>query len=167
MKITPRHIAVFVFLDLVVMAAALQFASPYLSMRGMHKAWIAKDAPEFSSYVDFPAVRTDFRDKIIREIAVHAKGSAEDTAKGALGMAVMEQILESTVSETGVRLLMEKPEAGAGAAEVSPSAEYHLRRTGWSTADLVVKRPGKEPLRIHLQQRALLRWVAVGFDQPA
>ncbi|CAB3779102.1 DUF2939 domain-containing protein [Pararobbsia alpina] len=95
----------------VVVAGATSYASPYWTLREMRGAIADKDADAFSSHVDFAALRESIRGQVM--IAMHArldtpeiKGNPLAGLGMLLGMALMNQVIDTIVSPAGVMTLM-------------------------------------------------------------
>lgn len=94
-----------------ILVVATSYASPYWTLREMRTALIDKDADAFSSHVDFPAVRESVRGQVM--IAMQArlgtpemKGNAFAGLGMLLGMALINQIIDTLVTPGGVMTLM-------------------------------------------------------------
>lgn len=95
----------------IVAAAVTSYASPYWTLREMRNAIAEKDADAFSSHVDFPALRESVRAQVM--IAMQArlgtpemKGNALAGLGMLLGMALINQVIDTIVTPAGVMTLM-------------------------------------------------------------
>jgi hypothetical protein len=124
----------------VVALAATSYASPYWTLHEMRNAIAEKDADAFSSHVDFPALRESVRAQVM--IAMQARlgtpemnGNALAGLGMLLGMALINQVIDTIVTPAGVMTLMAEgtakpldlipgrtPPHGGGPAAGTPSA---------------------------------------------
>ncbi len=102
--------AIWIGMALVALAVT-SYASPYWTLRQMRNAIVDKDADAFSSHVDFPALRESVRAQVM--IAMQARLGVPETKGNALaglgmllGMALMNQIIDTIVTPSGVMALM-------------------------------------------------------------
>jgi hypothetical protein len=127
----------------VVAMAVTSYASPYLTLREMRTAIAEKDANAFSSHVDFPALRESVRAQVM--IAMQAKLGTPEMKGNALaglgmllGMALINQVIDTIVTPAGVMTLMAEgtsrpldmlpghaPASGGAAASRSPASSVN------------------------------------------
>ena len=95
----------------VVALVATSYASPYWTLREMRNAIAEKDADAFSSHVDFPALRESVRAQVM--IAMQARLGTPEMKSNALaglgmllGMALINQVIDTIVTPAGVMTLM-------------------------------------------------------------
>jgi Protein of unknown function (DUF2939) len=95
----------------VVAVVVTSYASPYWTLRQMRNAILEKDADAFSSRVDFPALRESVRAQVM--IAMQARLGTPDMKGNALagfgmllGMALVNQVIDTMVTPAGVMTLM-------------------------------------------------------------
>jgi hypothetical protein len=137
----------------VAALAVTSYASPYWTLRQMRNAIVDKDADAFSSHVDFPALRESVRAQVM--VAMQAKLGVPETKGNALaglgmllGMALMNQIIDTIVTPSGVMALMAEgtarpldlipgrttPAPGASAPPTQPKPSARASETAPSLA---------------------------------
>jgi hypothetical protein len=92
---------------LALLAAALFYATPYLTLFRIHRAVERSDAEAVSHHVDFDLLRESVRAKVSREITRNAPQGAMAGLGQAVALGVANQMVDSVVSPAGVMRLME------------------------------------------------------------
>ncbi|ALG67789.1 DUF2939 domain-containing protein [Beggiatoa leptomitoformis] len=120
---SPRKKGSVVFISiilLVILVAGAFFATPYLTVWNMKKAYSARDAATLNSYVDFPTLRLNLKsqlsaliDKEIKGTPVNSGASPREAAQAATSFAMAKPLLEPLIDqfivpETVEKLLAEK-----------------------------------------------------------
>ena len=90
-----------------LLAAALFYATPYITLFRIHRAVERSDAEAVSRHVDFDALRENVRAKVTSEITRNAPQGAMAGLGQAMALGVANQVVDSMVSPTGVMRLME------------------------------------------------------------
>lgn len=126
--------AVFAF---VVAAAAWHFIAPWWTLREIRTAAAARDAAALAVHVDFPALRESLKSELA--VAMMAEAAAEPDGPAALGaalgVAMIDPIVDGLVSPAGLRLMFAS-ENGPGAAPIAgfgDEADVAIDRDGLST----------------------------------
>jgi hypothetical protein len=91
----------------VLLAAAVFYATPYITLFRIHRAVERSDAEAVSRHVDFDALRENVRAKVTSEITRNAPQGAMAGLGQAMALGVANQVVDSMVSPTGVMRLME------------------------------------------------------------
>ena len=92
---------------LALLAAALFYATPYLTLFRIHRAVERSDAEAVSHHVDFDLLRESVRAKVTSEITRNAPQGAMAGLGQAVALGVANQMVDSMVSPAGVMRLME------------------------------------------------------------
>jgi hypothetical protein len=86
------------------------YASPYITLYQMYQAVERKDVQEISSYVDFPSLRESVKSNV-QTIMAKETSQGQNPLLGLLastiGGAVIDPVLESVVTPSGVAALLE------------------------------------------------------------
>ena len=90
-----------------LLAAALFYATPYITLFRIHRAVERSDAEAVSRHVDFDALRENVRAKVTSEITRNAPQGAMAGLGQVMALGVANQVVDSMVSPTGVMRLME------------------------------------------------------------
>ncbi|MES2443735.1 MAG: DUF2939 domain-containing protein [Pseudomonadota bacterium] len=98
-----KRIGIIVAALLVVAAAGWWFASPWLALKGMRDAAVARDARSFSAYVDYQSVRADLVEQV-RDKGANGIGSRVAAAL----------VARAAVSPAGIRAMFALPEGEGG-----------------------------------------------------
>lgn len=92
---------------LALLAAALFYATPYITLFRIHRAVERSDAEAVSRHVDFDLLRESVRAKVTSEITRNAPQGAMAGLGQAVALGVANQMVDSMVSPAGVMRLME------------------------------------------------------------
>ena len=92
---------------LALLAAALFYATPYITLFRIHRAVERSDAEAVSRHVDFDLLRENVRAKVTSEITRNAPQGAMAGLGQAMALGVANQVVDSMVSPAGVMRLME------------------------------------------------------------
>ena len=92
---------------LALLAAALFYATPYITLFRIHRAVERSDAEAVSLHVDFDLLRESVRAKVTSEITRNAPQGAMAGLGQAVALGVANQMVDSMVSPAGVMRLME------------------------------------------------------------
>ena len=92
---------------LALLAAALFYATPYITLFRIHRAVERSDAEAVSRHVDFDLLRENVRTKVTSEITRNAPQGAMAGLGQAVALGVANQMVDSMVSPAGVMRLME------------------------------------------------------------
>jgi Protein of unknown function (DUF2939) len=127
---------IFVTVGLAV-AAVWIFFTPYLAVRGMKSAAVARDAAKLGDYVNFPALKESLKGSLNAKLASTVSKDVSGNQFGALGAAIasamLSPMIDALVTPESLALLMkgDKPVAGRGAdnsntndADVDVSMSY-------------------------------------------
>lgn len=161
-------------------AAGWLYASPFWTLKAMRDAAEARDAEALAAHVDFPALRADLKsDLSAAMMAEMARAratedmSARPDALGALGLALglamLDPLIEGMVSPAGLQMMFAGNPAAASSAtpaplrEVSASGEVTVTRNGLS--EFRVSGKGDDPAAL-VFRRDGLGWRLVGIDLP-
>jgi hypothetical protein len=88
----------------MLLAAGWYFGSPVYTLHQMRTAARAGDDSRFASYVDFPALRRDLKEKIGERMAAAARRRSGLGALGlALGAALVGPLVDRMISPEGIR----------------------------------------------------------------
>lgn len=101
----------------------------------MQSALTARDAGTFSTYIDFPGLRSDLKADAFAEIAKEARGEDESAAGFAvLGAAMMGPMIDGVISPDGLRALfaMKNPDGRDFGIMNAASDGAKIVRTGIS-----------------------------------
>ncbi|HEY0150139.1 MAG TPA: DUF2939 domain-containing protein [Allosphingosinicella sp.] len=164
---------------LIAAAGAWYYASPGMTVKAMVEAAQKGDEARFSSYVDYAALRADLKSELTNRLQEEAKrdGSAEAKLGLAMGMAMMNPIVDSMVSPKGMTVAFAnlarrqdaakeggKSPAEAKAVKGGIPADPEIRRQGLNS--FVVS--GKDtPDSGLVFERHGLGWKLSGIDLPA
>lgn len=101
----PIVIAGIALLALVAVVGGWYYVSPGVTVKAMVEAAQANDEARFSSYVDYDALRSDMKSELTDRLQEEARrdGSAEAKLGLAMGMAMMNPIVDSMVSPKGMQ----------------------------------------------------------------
>lgn len=125
-------------LAFAVAATAWHFGAPWWTLRDMRAAAEARDAGALARHVDFPALRDSLKSELAAAmIAAAASEHEELSALGAaLGLAMLDPVVDGMVSPKGLRLLFAaEPPRGGEATPVAGLAarDVAIDREGFST----------------------------------
>lgn len=154
-------------------AAGWLYASPFWTLKAMRDAAEARDAEALAAYVDFPALRADLKSDLsaamMAEMA-RARATEDMSARpDALGLAMLDPLIEGMVSPAGLQMMFAGNPAAASSAtpaplrEVSASGEVTVTRNGLS--EFRVSGKGDDPAAL-VFRRDGLGWRLVGIDLP-
>lgn len=154
-------------------AAGWLYASPFWTLKAMRDAAEARDAEALAAYVDFPALRADLKSDLsaamMAEMA-RARATEDMSARpDALGLAMLDPLIEGMVSPAGLQMMFAGNPAAASPAtpaplrEVSASGEVTVTRNGLS--EFRVSGKGDDPAAL-VFRRDGLGWRLVGIDLP-
>ena len=166
-------------LALVALAGGWYYASPGLTVKAMVEAAQGSDEARFSSYVDYDALRTDMKSELTSRLKAEAKrdGSAQAKLGVAMGLAMINPIVDSMVSPKGMKtafanLAKEQQAAKAqgegsgkdgGAKGTVPAADPQIRRQGFNRFIVTGKDTPESGL---VFERRGLSWKLSGIDLP-
>ncbi len=168
-KIASATIAV------ATIAAALLYATPYITLHQIHSAIERKDAAAVAEHVDFPALRESLKAQVLAKMQSEMDRSAiKDNPFAGLGQmlarGLVDQFTEALVSPEGVMLMLEngkpgKPADVAAAGAGIPSGESEKPRKklsvdyqGWSKVFVHAK---GESGGFIFQRDGLVKWKLV------
>lgn len=162
-----------VAIAVAIAAAALLYASPYITLHQIHSAIERKDAAAVAEHVDFPALRESLKDQM-RVKMQREMGSNADNPFAGLGQmlarGLVDQFTDALVSPEGVMLMLEngkpgKPADVAAAGAGIPSGESEKPRKklsvdyqGWSKVFVHAK---GEPGGFVFRRDGLIGWKLV------
>jgi hypothetical protein len=136
---------------LLAAAGTWYYASPGLTVKAMVEAAQKNDEARFSSYVDYDALRADMKSELTNRLQEEAKrdGSAEAKLGLAMGMAMMNPIVDSMVSPKGM------------SSAFATLAKQHdaAKRSG-------KERKGSIPADPEIRRQGLNSFVVSGKDTP-
>ncbi|HEX9955353.1 MAG TPA: DUF2939 domain-containing protein [Allosphingosinicella sp.] len=126
---------------LLAAAGTWYYVSPGMTVKAMVEAAQKNDEAAFSSYVDYPALREDMKSELTNRLQQEAKrdNSAEAKLGLAMGMAMMNPIVDSMVSPKGMTAAFatlanqqkaSKEGGGGKQAKGSIPADPQIRRQG-------------------------------------
>ena len=100
------------------MFAIYLYASPYIALHGIKTAVEQKDADKLSGYIDFPSVKQSIKDQVkafmVQEIATGEEESGLEALGVMLAAAMIDPIVDSTITPDGVALLFQGQEPDFG-----------------------------------------------------
>jgi hypothetical protein len=152
----PIVIAAIALLALVAIVGGWYYVSPGITVKAMVEAAQANDEARFSSYVDYDALRADMKSELTNRLQEEAKrdGSAEAKLGLAMGMAMMNPIVNSMVSPKGMQT------AFANLAKEQQAAKTNGGDGGKAAAK------GAIPADPEIQRQGLNRFIVTGKDTP-
>lgn len=125
-----------------VVLAISSYASPYWTLRQMHAALAAHDAPRFASYVDFPALRASVKGQVMaamdRQLGTPELDDNPFANLGkAMGAALVSPMVDAMVTPEGVRAMLEigqaTPRLADDNAPARPAPDYTVSYRSWNT----------------------------------
>lgn len=162
-----------VLVALAAVAGGWYYASPGLTVKAMVEAAKENDEAEFSSYVNYDALRADMKSELTKRLEEEAKrdGSAEAKLGLAMGMAMMGPIVNSMVSPSGMKTafanLAKEQDAAkgkdGGAQKGALPADPQIRRDGFNRFVVTGKDTPDSGL---VFERQGLSWKLSGIDLP-
>jgi hypothetical protein len=148
-------------LALVAIVGGWYYVSPGITVKAMVEAAQANDEALFSSYVDYDALRADMKSELTNRLQEEARrdGSAEAKLGLAMGMAMMNPIVDSMVSPKGMQT------AFANLARQQQAAKAKGGNgKGAEGKDSGAK--GSMPLDPEIRRHGLNRFIVTGKDTP-
>ncbi|MGO4809423.1 DUF2939 domain-containing protein [Cupriavidus sp. 2MCAB6] len=169
----------------VIAVAASSYASPYWALYQMRSAIEARDADKFSRYVDYPALRESLKAQLNLSLQQKLGGTGLQNMPfagigQAIGLAVINTMIDTMVSPAGVMALMagEKPgtqaqpkpappappginsePAGQAKQEAARDAlKYGLSYRGWGSVEASATKDNGERVVIGLKREGLWTW---------
>jgi hypothetical protein len=153
----PIAIAGIALLALVAMVGGWYYVSPGITVKAMVEAAQANDEARFSSYVDYDALRSDMKSELTNRLQEEAKrdGSAEAKLGLAMGMAMMNPIVDSMVSPKGMQ---------SAFANLAKEQQAAKGKSGGGGEKGAAK--GSIPADPEIQRQGLNRFIVTGKDTP-
>jgi hypothetical protein len=148
-------------LALAAIVGGWYYVSPGITVKAMVEAAQDGDEARFSSYVDYDALRADMKSELTTRLQEEAKrdGSAEAKLGLAMGMAMMNPIVDSMVSPKGMQT------AFANLAKEQQAAKAKGGNGGDAGGkDAAAK--GSIPADPEIQRQGLNRFIVTGKDTP-
>lgn len=114
MKNNTWKIATFTLIGVLIGLLGIYiYLSPYLALRNIRQSFVNKDAETFSSYIDFPRFKENFKSelnaKLMAEMSKNAQKDKDNPFAG-LGMmfagTMVNNIVDSFVSPAGIEHMM-------------------------------------------------------------
>ncbi|MGO4326702.1 DUF2939 domain-containing protein [Cupriavidus sp. 2TAF22] len=143
-----------------IAVAATSYASPYWTLYQMRTAIETRDADKFSRYVDYPALRESLKGQLTASLQ-QKLGNApvlRDTPLAgigqAIGLAVINTMIDTMVSPAGVMALMAGEKPAAAPPRAAPSASAPAPQPG-ETGKQEKPDAAKDALRYALSYRGL------------
>jgi hypothetical protein len=177
-------VAVAVVGSILLFAASIYF-SPHLTVYRMERAIEERDFPAFSKHVDFPALRANFKGRIM---ATMRKQLSTPETKGnplaALGQSMAEALagpmLGTIVTPEGVAAMMSEgsPKSAADQADGIPvkrqpdetrdrkSLDFAIAYKGWSTVEVKNADAAKAEGGFIFTRNGLWSWKLSAVDLP-
>jgi hypothetical protein len=162
----PIVLAGIALLALVALVGGWYYASPGFTVKAMVEAAQDGDEARFSSYVDYDALRSDMKSELTTRLQEEAKrdGSAEAKLGLAMGMAMMNPIVDSMVSPKGMQtafanLAKQQQAAKSGAAGAKSEAGKAASGEGGGANPAVPADP-------EIQRQGLNRFIVTAKDTP-
>ena len=155
----PIVIAAVALLAVAGIIGGWYYASPGMTSKAMVEAAQENDEARFSGYVDYEALRADMKSELTTRLQEEAKrdGSAEAKLGLAMGMAMMNPIVDSMVSPEGMKTAFAKfakeQKAGKAAGGDAPGAKGKDAK-------------GAAPADPEIQRQGLNRFIVTGKDTP-
>lgn len=118
-----------------IVVAATSYASPYWALYQMRTAIETRDADKFSRYVDYPALRESLKAQLTlslqKKLGTPALQNTPFAGIGqAIGVAVINTMIDTMVSPAGVMALMAGEKPAAAPQPAPPHAQPpHPRKT--------------------------------------
>jgi hypothetical protein len=176
-----------VIATLITSVAALgSYFSPHLTLYQMKRAIESRDADAFSEYVDFPALRENFKGQMMAKMnqdmsSQEMKGNPFAGLGQALATAFVGPMIDAMVSPAGVIAMMNSgkvtplPVAAKGrAVPVSDAApnqtpNYSVSYKGWNRTVVRVNDQGKEQVGFGFvfKRDGLWSWKLSAVEMPA
>ena len=165
-----------------LVAFALLYASPHIALYRLGKAIDRKDADAVSEYVDFPALRENFKAQLLSRLDARVDSSNGDAGKSPsrgfaqmLAIGMVNQLTEALVSPAGVMMMLESGKPGKAIAKPNASTEGAAPPATNQRKDLSVDYQGWSKVFVHPKDQAagfvfkrdgLMGWklVAVRFE---
>jgi phage tail protein X len=173
--------------------AAYWYWSPYLALRAMQSAAIARDADAFNAHVDYPQVRASLKAQLSTRMAAQIGATADANnplaALGAmLGRTMSDKLVDAMVRPETIMQVMQHgqfgpaaPDAGtttdAAPAEAPQSANSPSNKQKWiilrEGADRMVAMPEdsagapEKQVNIVFERSGFAQWKLTGVRMPA
>lgn len=158
--------AAFAFL---VAALAWHFAAPWWTLRDLQAAAAARDAERLARHIDFPALRDSLKSELAAALVAEAAADRPDRPDGAaaigaaLGLAMVEPLVDGLVSPAGLRLIFAAEGTGEAPAGGLGGAGARIERDGLSTFRVLADDGSGGALVFRRQGYA---WKLVAVDLP-
>ncbi|EHP38684.1 hypothetical protein OR16_36242 [Cupriavidus basilensis OR16] len=144
-----------------IVVGATSYASPYWTLYQMRSAIETRDADKFSRYVDYPALRESLKAQLTlslqQKLGAPALQNTPFAGIGqAIGLAVINTMIDTMVSPAGVMALMagEKPATAPQPKPATPPAPTPAENKG-EPAGPAKEEAAKDALKYRLSYRAL------------
>jgi hypothetical protein len=148
---------------LLGLAGGWYYASPGWTLKQMAEAAKANDDARFSSFVDYPKLKTDLQQELTAYIDTQMKEAKGPEAKmmGALARAMAPQAAERLASPKGMKAALGAMASAAKGAEGKETPEPKITRHGLGSFNVGSdKAPGVE----FVFERRGFGWVLSGLD---
>ena len=156
-----KKIVIALALLLAVSLVGWYFASPGYALVQLRDAAMAGDAEALESHVDFPAVRDNLKEDLRARLGEELQGSDDGSARlgAALGMAMVDPLVDGLVTPEAIARLVEEGEVAAGAARIEQGGAGEDE----AAPEWVIERDGLSRFTARPQDRETL---SVAADAP-
>jgi hypothetical protein len=173
----PTIVAAIALLALLALVGGWYYASPGMTSKAMVEAAQENDEARFSGYVDYEALRADMKSELTTRLQEEAKrdGSAEAKLGLAMGMAMMNPIVDSMVSPKGMQTAFANLAKEQQAAKAKGGDSKSEDSKGSISADPEIRRQGLNRFIVSgkdtpgsglVFERNGLSWKLAGIDLP-
>ena len=159
--------AIAAVLLVIAFSALWYFESPAWTLKGMKDAAQAKDADALNAYIDYPALRENFKAELMARMMTEAQ--KDKTGFGTLGMALgsalVGPLIDGLVSPSGMRtaLLANRQQATSAASALRVPDEPVIVRRNFSEFVVTSK---SQPNSGLVFKRHGLSWMLSGVELP-
>lgn len=161
---------------LVVALGTWFYCTPYIAISSMKSAAEAKDAAKFSSYVDFPALRSSLKATFRAKLASNAAKTRKRGFFGTLGAAIQVAIINPIVEKLYINPMIdtyvtpqslarmmkgESPQPKKGGAKSKPiEPDYSMAYESFDRFVVNVKKKGstQKPVGLVFYRHGLFSW---------
>jgi len=160
---------------LVAAVAGWWLASPWWTLTAMRDAARAHDQAKLSAYVDYPALRTDLKEEMMRQMISPGETEGGDSVVKLVAATIAGPLIDAAVTPQGVQAMFDServaerpgatPETSAGRLPHLPAAKDSpvIERDGLSQFRVHAREPGSATM---VFRRSGLGWKLAGVDLP-
>ena len=161
---------------LVVAAGGWWFASPWWTLRTMRAAAAAHDEKALSRHVDYPALRDDMKDEVMKQVTTDGLGAKGLGSIGAqVATALAGPLIDAVVTPAGVEAMFRAQTAQEKVARTSEPMGGQLPKLPDAKDQPVIERHGLSEFTVRGREagsailvfhRDGLGWQLAGIDLP-